>query len=329
MSITINKETDNFFIALCMQNSHSFLMFGIYDQNRVTHLLCRVGKVFDLEPITGCLKKSAQLGRVLFSNSKAKLNDEGISRQKKGQHPISYQAYDTTYQHYLEFIHLLESLQTEDNGFICYKPSIDEDDDNNEVLLNLTHEKIFNTESELGNLKQEVNRLGLRNTCRHTAIKLVEEIQHVPHSTMVSSVFFKNLPYTTELDYGKPSSDIPFYVLPISPIAYSPLGVIKQRVLTKLYSRMESLLLIDPYSVETQIKFHHLKELYADIIGPKREVSLNELLINIKEWKSDHQIELNVLRKTYFLDKFFTRRSATAKMLCEIEGDLQRAASLA
>lgn len=320
MSIIINSKTDKFFISINKKGVHSFIMLGIYDQNRARHLLCRVGKFGDnddKEPNYALAIKF--LCNALFYKNKAKLGDEGITRNAKGSTPITYQAYDITYDQYWEFIQILESLQTDKNKFFCYKPMAT---NGNEITLELSTDLIFPPQSK-NKIKENVNELHVGNTCRHSAIALVEATQHAPVTSMVSSSFFIGLPYSTVLDYGKPSENIPFYVLPAPPITFSELGLTKTKIITKLYQRMERMLLLETNSQSTQDKFLRLKELYLNIVGSQRQLSLSELLQSIQTWKQDNEFILTALRKRYFWDSFFTRKSATMSLIEEVERDLQ------
>ncbi|MCL9682692.1 hypothetical protein [Legionella maioricensis] len=324
-TISIDKDKDHFFIAICKQGKHSFLMLGIYDQNQVTQLLCRVGKFFDVPQNPkdrGYCDTNRRLCNALFSSSRAKIMDERLSRETKGEIPISYQAYDLSYQHYLEFIQHLESLQTDDNKYKCYKPIAEKQ---GKVHLKLTRELIFTPQTNSGDIADSASEVSINNTCRHTAIKLIEEVQHTPISSLVSSSFLRDLPYQTRLDYGQPSAELPFYVLPPSPAAYPDLSEEKRSVMTKLYARMERVLLIDPHSVKTQNKFQCLKDLYTEITGPQKDLTLDELLFSIQSWKQANESILNGLREKYFWDYFFTRQSATSRLITEIEQDLERA----
>lgn len=320
MSIKINKKTDKFFISINKQGLHSFIMLGVYDQNKVKHLLSRVGKVGDnniKDP--SCFQVTEFVCNAFFSNNKAKLGDEGVTRKSKRSDPITYQAYDVTYAQYLEFIQTLESLQTDKNKFLCYKPV---ETNGDEITLELNNELIFPPQPK-SKIKKQVNELHIGNTCRHSAIELVEATQHAPVASLVSPHFFTSLPYKTVLDFGKPSEDIPFYVLPVPPVAFREIGKTKMKIITKLYQRMEQMLLIQEDSQATQNKFLSLKELYLNIIGPQKELSLNELLASIQTWKQDNVSTLTVLRKKYFWDSFFTRKSATMSLIEDLERDLQ------
>lgn len=325
MSLSINIKTEKFFIAIGKENSHTFIMFGVYDQNYVKHLLCRVGKDVD-EPVDPnayqCMVKCSRLKNVFFSKLKSKLRNERTVRTNSENNPISYQAYDTTYDNYQEFIQLLEALQTTENTFSCFKPSKEEGD---VVEFIKTSIPVCIDRTDLGALRKNISEFSIDNTCRHTAINLVEEVQKTPVSSMVSSSFFLDLPNRTKLTYGNPSAVIPFYVLPLSPVSFQDLDVEKKRIIEKLYHRMERLVLLEPDSEQTMDKFNSLKNLYLQLVGEQKQLSLNELLFNIQSWKEQNKAVLSTLRKTYFWDAFFIRESATMCMVKEIERDLVRA----
>lgn len=318
--IDINLDQQQFFISLSMQGGHTFIMLGTYVGNTVQHLLCRVGKVVNNNQQETYCNGMQSLFNVVFSHENAILIDERTSRSTYGHHPISYQAYDITYSQYLEFVHLLEELQQEDNKFYCFKQK---ERKGKVVTLEKTCEPLFNNKKDIGTIKDKVSELNLHNTCRHTAINLVEQVQHVPVSSYVSSTFFRKLPYQTALDFGSPSEDIPFYVLPVSPAAYSELERHKLSVLKKLYGRMEELLMIAPNADETIEKFNLLKNLYLTLLGPQKELTLSELLDSIHQWKEENKPAISVLRQTYFWDSLITRVSKTEALINTIEADLK------
>lgn len=325
MTLNINLKTDKFFIAIGKEHSHTFIMFGVYDQNYVKHLLCRVGKDVD-EPVdpeaSKCMVKSSRLTNLFFSKLKSRLRNERTERKSPENIQVSYQAYDTTYDNYLEFIQLLEALQTKDNTFSCYKPCNEEGD---LVEFVKTSTPVCIGRTELGTLRKSISEFSIDNTCRHTAINLVKEVQKTPVSSMISSNFFLDLPNKTELVYGKPTGAIPFYVLPPSPTSCAVLSIDKRQVVEKLYHRMEHLVLLEPASEQTMDKFNTLKHLYLELVGEQKELNLHELLFNIQSWKEQNKAILGTLRITYFWDSFFVRESATMAMISQIERDLVRA----
>ncbi|WP_370529165.1 hypothetical protein [Legionella sp. PC1000] len=303
-------------------------MLGIYDQNKVRNLLCRVGKFGEGVENPNFLFNLKFVCNSLFFVNGAYLEDERISRDNKDERSITYQAYDITYEQYLEFVGILESLQESDNTFTCYKPCIKKDPDLtniDEVRFILSNRKKLPSVNA-DKIKAHLSELNISNTCRHSAIELVEAIQHAPVPSSVSSSFLVNLPYETVLEYGSPSESIPFYVLPPPPAAFHESDKLKEKIIIKLYSRMENMLLLQPNSQDTQNKFLKLKELYLNIVGPEKDLTLDELLRSIHTWKEDKDNKkvLNVLRKEYFWDSlsFIKRQSATMSLLAEVEDDL-------
>lgn len=322
MSITVNLNSSQFFIAIAKKQAHSFIMLGTYENNTVQHLLCRVGKVFDLKNRREACSIFGALAGAAASSTASKVQDEGLTRKNSKWKAITYQAYTISFKQYKGFIQLLESLQTRTNTFDCYKPVKRQ---NKLVTLEKTADNVCQARPLSAHLHTALNRLSIDNTCRHGAIKLVEATLHQPISSLVSTNFFNELPYKTFLEKGVPNKDLPFYVLPPPPNTYSSLSKNKMQVLVSLYNRMEKMLLIEPYSESTQNKFQCLKDFYEQQVGNKvQEPCIERLLFDIKQWKDEHATLLNNLRKTYFFDSFMTRKSATWMMIEELEHDLQQ-----
>lgn len=324
MPLILNLDDSQFFIAIGKSKAHSFVMLGTYQDNQVQHLLCRVGKGFHLENKALCSVLAA-LSHSVYSTTAAKCFDEGISRKKLGHHPISYQAYDLSFAQYLEFVRILEAIQEEENKFFCYKLI---ERQSNWVVLEATSELIGDEKRSLSpDLFSALHRLSLENTCRHGAIKLIEETLQQPVSPMVSRSFFSELACRTFMDFGVPSPDLPFYVLPPPPNSYQKLGAEKMLLLQGLYTRMQEMLLLDANSQATQEKFLCLKNFYQQqLIDEIKEPSLERLLFSIQQWKNEHSTLLNKLRKTYFWDEFMTRKSKTFTMIETLEQELKKSA---
>lgn len=332
MSLTINTKTDRLFIAICREGIHSFVMLGRYTGTQVTDVLAKVGKMFVR---TSCLPP------ILSSctTSQAYTLQERMFKPRADHQPISYQAYDITYEQYLAFIQMLEEIQTKRNRFFIYKPKNQHGDI---VTLEQTDESMSVVEPVCKAMNPITDQISVTNTCRHTAIDIVEKVQGRSHSPMVSTLFFKNLPYTTQmkaepaeakfktargsyLDERLPSPHIPFYVLPVPPTAFLFLSDERKKVLEKLYHQMEHMLLIQTSSPKTVNKFNCLKEYYLSIINQEQPLSADALLASIVNWKSANEATLSELRETFFWDYFITRQSATMRMLAEVEQDLRQA----
>lgn len=319
----IDLETERFFISLNMKKGHTFVMLGTYAGNTVKHILCRVGKVMTTDSKTNhCIHNLSTIINTIFSYETADLIDEKVSRNRYGHDPITYQAYDISYQQYCEFLKLLESLQSENNRYHCYKPIKQK---GKILTLELTSKPVFKANSNpmTENTRQHFRQLSVGNTCRHTAINLVEQTQKAPVSSYVSSTFFFSLPNQTMLDYGVPSSEMPFYVLPAPPNAFLDLGTETLDVLDKLYGRLEELVTIAPDAAVTVGKFNLLKKLYLEIIETQNPMSLNHLLCRIQEWKEQNKRAIGVLRQTYFWDSWITRQSKTEILINTLRTDLE------
>jgi hypothetical protein len=322
ITININKKTDRFFIAIAKSEVHSFVFLGVYNQFKVNNLLSRVGKVFDnSKNDDNCIDECVRPLYLLSGGIAAQLMDEGIFRKKRPRVAVNYQAYDIRYEQYLEYLAILSNLSTKDNAFYCYQPHEESEE---QIILKFAKVPCqASSDVNVDQLKQSVASLNLGNTCRHSAIALVEAVQKEPVSS-VSTYFFYDLPYKTEFLQGQLSSSVPFYVLPVPPSAYVGLGEKKERILKQLYERMERLPLIDPNNQKTMDKFSRLKELYNDIAGPQKDLSLDELLTNIQTWKSRNIDVLDSLREKYIWDFFFKRTSATMLLVNEIESELKK-----
>ncbi|MFJ1268053.1 hypothetical protein ACD661_05750 [Legionella lytica] len=322
--ITIDINEDQFFIAIAKTEVHSFILFGVYNQFTVKKLLSRVGKAFYHNQLDdSCLEESTRLLQLCTVGVPARLMDERVVRRSCASKGINYQAYDIRYEQYLEYLEMLGKLSTEDNFFSCYQPYHKSDEQIKLKLDVVTPTQ--GSDARVDKIKDSVTNLNLGNTCRHSAIELVEAVQMQPISASVSTNFFQNLPYQTELMYGHPSITIPFYVLPVPPSAYIGLGDEKEQILRDLYAGMERLPLIAPHEQITMDKFSRLKELYNDIAGPQKDLSLDQLLQNIQEWKSKNRVVLDSLREKFWvLDSFFKRTPATMLLVNNLESRLEK-----
>lgn len=322
--VTIDKKTTRFFVALAKVDMHSFIMVGVYENNTFKHLFCRMGKSAHGEKAkffcADEVNASHFICQALFSNVKAGLNDEGVFRKKKMSTSISYEAYDITYAHYLEFLHTLSALQTPDNTFFCYQPVSETDDS---VILEHGKVSQVSVSKNIDPLKECVAGLNISNTCRHTAIALVENIQQASVSSSVPLFFGNNFACTTVMEYGVPVESIPFYVLPLSPATYPDLDPNKKWIIEKLYRRMEQMLLLQGHAQETQDKLNCLKNLYEELVGPQKDLLLDELLTSIHTWKEKNYTTLATLRQKFVWDFFLKRTAATELMVEEIETEIK------
>ncbi len=337
ITFDFDPQHQKIFISVAkLAGVHSFLMCGVYEENdsgtKAVKLLCRVGKQFARgNSVCGNFKA---LFNLLFSSTKSNVYDEGVYwRGETGaseSQTITYHAYDITFEQYLEFIYLLQQLEVQSNTdksrYFYYKPEAMTSEDDKKIRLRLTEKKLPDAKNikNIEQIKSSVSNISLNNTCRHSAIKLVEHAKGSPVSARVSPHFFNNLTCSSVLHKAALSSEIPFYVLPAPPVAVVNKSAQELLVLKALYKRMEDLLVLAPVASETQVKFKLLKEFYLKTLGLQKECSVIELLGNLQEWKNTHHTELSTLRKTYFWDSLglVKRECKTMLMINELENQV-------
>lgn len=315
----IVDKNDEFFISLGKDGVHSFIMVGVIQDGKPI-LLGRVGKQNSIEGIS--IGEFALKG--IFAQNEAELRNESL----RVGGDISYSAYAINYNQYLQFTELL-SLAQRNSQIECYVP---DRVNNNTVIMAkkaLLKQSLGNADQQEQTIVEHSHAISVNNTCRHTAIDLIEYTQGIPHLTdNVSRTFFRDLPLTANFSYGKP--DEHFYVLPLPPSAYKNEHDNKNKivVLTKIFQRMEDLLKTDPYSDITIQKFDALKKLYCQQANIPSD-NLDDALNAINQWKNENNKIINRLRDQGFFARRFVSRSTTNIMVDEIikETDFSKACS--
>ncbi|ASQ46907.1 hypothetical protein [Legionella clemsonensis] len=335
-NMTVDKS-DEFYLAIAKDvEGHSFLFAGV-QSNGKNHLLARVGKGrANHDRVCQFIFKFA------FSSLKGELFDEGISRRKGRRHAINYVAYTINYQQYLDFISLLQQIQGKkiQKSYECFKPV---EENGTQVTLTYTDETTVLTrpivpKPAADEIIEQMETLHCTNTCRHSALSLVNYVLDDKQATQnVSKQFFNDLPYQTTLvaddgdefekvirekkvvhQFVRPTPEIPFYILPAPPSSFKNLAPLKLKVMTELYQQLEKMLHIAPESQETAYKFSLLKNLYNEKMGLNEE-SLSDFIASVGEWRNRYRQELKTLRKTYFFDRYCTRQTATEKMFSRFD----------
>ena len=304
--LAVDKKSE-FFIALGKTGIHSFVMLGVMQAGE-PKLLARVGKTIlvDKDPCK-------VIAKALFGHTDSELENESLKLWDN----ISYAAYAINYAHYQQFIKLT-SLAQGSKGLKCYQ-TVREDDDTYVMSYDLLAQpELANASEREQAIVQRTKNLHLTNTCRNTAIDLVEYTQGTQLSGNVSHTFFRDLPLSAVFNSGKP--DRHFYVLPLPPAAHEA-DQEKMVILTKIYKRMEQLLQKDPYGQNTIEKFKALKMLYQQQAGVPNG-NIVEALASIKQWKADHKAVISQLRDQSFFGKLFVSQSSTSAMADDIESSL-------
>lgn len=327
-SITASKTHGQYFIAIGKQGIHSFIMLGLINAEGKPQLLARVGKTNIVDPDFKNTLKT--IYKEITHHTLSILSDEGVSRSKENPTEISYQAYDIHYEQYKEFLELIQYIQKSQNKDLninpteitCYIPQ--DEDEGDQVTFELGtlsschfYKQKENSLQTLGLIAAGAQQLHIYNTCRTTALNMMHYV--LGFKPDVSGHFLSAPKYKTTLRYGAPDAGS-FFVLPPPPTAYLDHSTTQQKVLDKLYRRLEAIPLKKSTASETREKFSELKKIYLDIAG-KNQLSANELLAAIAVQENS---PLFVRRAPGFLSHFINRTFSTKRLFGELRKNLER-----
>jgi hypothetical protein len=291
------KCTDYFIAVAKGENIHSFVMLGVIVDDKPV-FLARVGKV--------------------GLPHEAKLQRESIYPYGK----LSYQAYAITYQHYLDFIRLMEKSNNAE-ALTCYY----RDDINHfECKTIYVYKKEDLSRPPLSDDEQQVidgtKKLTLFNTCRHTATDIVAHVVGDKSTTdRISRLYFINLPVTAHFVDGQ--TEDYFYVFPLPPSGFCEVDDnLKYKQLTVIYKRMEALITKEPQHQITKKKFDALKKLYIEQAGIP-DTHLDVALQSILQWQEDNRTLVSYLRKPSFFSRCFGLKSSTETMVTSLTQELE------
>ncbi len=322
-------ENSEFFISLCKYDNHSFVTLGFMDKDDRPEILAQVGKFGDYK-YNETIKNSNQLYaffylnllaiKLLFYHIDAVFTDEPTFKRKTKITPKfrkynSYQAYSITSSQYHDFLSLIDGIVPKICAYrsdptvpntMKYGPNNNENGSDAQVDFDL---------------QTSCAQLSITNTCRHTAILLLEhvlDIQKLPDST--SRLFFQDLAVSC------PNMHRTYYYRWPIPPKKNDYGHKQYAILSKIYKQMEHLVEKDPNGEATINKFKALKELYSEqhaIFSNKTpsetQDSLGTALNNILEWKINKMSVIEVLREQSFFGKIFNRTASTVTMVDDIE----------
>lgn len=164
---------------------------------------------------------------------------------------------------------------------------------------------------------QGVQKLQVSNTCRTSALNIVEKI--LGFKTDVSRKFFIAPRYKTTLT-GRQFKNNICYAFPPPPTVYQKNLSKKQLdVLNKLYKRMKSLPTSKAEDPKTRDKFNALKTTYRTIAG-ENQLNAAQLLEKIIQHENTNNTAL-FIKRGFFGDSV---RSTTQKLFDAIKKDLER-----
>ncbi|WP_419420342.1 hypothetical protein ACNVED_03315 [Legionella sp. D16C41] len=348
----IFDKDDEYFLAMAKKGFHSFLMLGVIENN-TPQLLARVGKINDIDPDSKNIYKT--LFKNLYTKNLARLVDEGLARHITQIDSIAYQAYSINYeqmQEFLELIAYLEKKQLENKGvrdalhrmssagiklnsqpIRAYVPIKEQLNNGNNIKVVFRHQALndwhpiinsvsIKTLESRDKIAKEIGEININNTCRHSAINMLEAI--LAFKTNISTQFFIPLNYKTKLRGGLPDKTS-FYVLPLPPTIYKDLNPYQLKALKKLYKRLEEIPKTHYSDLKTRKKFAAVKELYKTIAG-QTTLSAIELLQEVIDFETSKEDQLFQQRSNRFIS-FFTPTPATKKVFQKIKCDLSQEAN--
>lgn len=337
--------TNEFYLAIAKRGIHSFLMLGVVKDDGSHQLLARVGKSNNLDPDFNYPCKMAP--KIFCGNgSIAVLNDEGIFRPQNTRSLISYQAYSLSLEQVIEFLSLIYEIEkqqlenpiiralwnkhrTEKDRIECYIPTVDKE----QQKINFEFKSLKawvdgvdskNKHPNSNNLSKDAQTLHSSNTCRTTALRILESV--LGFKTSVSEFFYIAPKYRTTLLAGQPLSNR-FYILPPPPEAFSETLTHSQLdVLQHLYQRLEVLPASKINDIKTLTKFEELKAMYIEIAG-QPHLGATEVLTSILAHEAAHRKELYAVRSPNIISRFFSIKSTTEQMMTQLKQKLGREAA--
>lgn len=328
------NKSDEFFISIVKADVHSFIMLGVVVDGQ-KKILTSVGKY---TPLPEGSKKCTHALLLALSSVDGELLDD---RKRLANSKINYSAYAITYGQALNFIALIEKIDWEQSiqhiqKTTCqkyigsFRPIVLTDDHQDAETVMFHHDSAKRQpedNSKTDAVYEKMQYLSKFNTCRHSAVDLLNYTRQSKTPYNVSKQFFWDLPVKTNLIGGVPNPMLPFYILPLPPTAFPniTMNAPSNKIMAKLFRRMEEIILLQSHSPTTTTKFNKLKLLYNDLAklsefinatSENPEQVVTSMLDSISAWrKLETNKDVFQLRRTYFfIDDVFTRKSATEKM---------------
>lgn len=305
--ITINKDS-KFFVAMCkdVDSVHSFISLGVEIDNKQV-LLGSFGKILTGKASRCCF---------IFGETDGRVKNERLFFTKENKSiysEMTYKAYSINWQNYLEFLHYMRliSLSQKASPLAAYCPTKETD---SEITLGWQSIEDLpvddNTKVSPENL-EEFQHIGLSNTCRHSAISLTKRAGKLDDLGQgIFSSFTMSAPLKTKVlggVLGVRGEHI--YILPLPPASFSGISEKKAGIITKLYQRLDEILLNEQGNQSTIDKFEKIKALYESITA-KETATLSEVINEITCWVSTNKKLISTHRKPHWIS-FST---ATEKM---------------
>lgn len=291
------SEQSEFFIAICKRSIHSYVTLGVRNGNDV-FVLASLGKVGSA---------AASPCGLMFWGVPAHIRNENYMFGQNPKHKdVKYKAYAIQYKHYLDFIGYMKSLPvfnrtygTSDNLLGAYCPT---PEDPNTLRWDLFQH--VEPEAQVASATDINSHAGLNlsNTCRHSAIHLAQEAIHQRElGRGISSLFFRSPPLNAVFVDGKLNKQPHyFYILPLPPTAFASLPATELNIVSKLYRRLDEMVLIEHQSALTHQKFERMKELYNQLTS-KQQVTISDIMNGIEAWEAKNKALISTHRQSHWI----------------------------
>ncbi|MBA3536498.1 MAG: hypothetical protein H0T84_07810 [Tatlockia sp.] len=314
-SLLVNKNNE-FFIAICERNGHSYISLGVKDNDGTTQFLASFGKIYYREATQAKKENNFDMLKfrlsetcgAVFTDTNAYIQNEpviayeindGVWRRPKTS-DISYKAYAINYQHYLQFLNHMAAISRKQQIKFNVKPlkayfPVMENDD----IVKLEWENVDHEDEIQPLANEEFVTLSIGNNCRHSAIHLTEEARKTEGTGAgISSLFFKSLPLKAVLVSGNVRGNY-LFVLPLPPNAYSQVNREKLSILTELYTRLDEMVVIAQENELSIRKFEKLKGLYNKI-APHSPGTILDVITSIETWEKDNKELISTHREKHW-----------------------------
>ncbi len=295
------------FIAVCKYYGHSYVTLGVKTGDK-TEVLAAVGKLGKQDSATLC--------GLICNGVDAIVQNESFMFGPHTQRTVAYKAYMLSYQQYLEFLHYLKLLSlsqkslsdSSTHSLKAYCPTPERKE-----LLTWQSLDTYDSKEPTGTYVDlyEYSKLSLSNTCRHSAIRMVQQASKCAElSSSISSFFFTDLPSNADFLKGQVAKSTPyFYILPLPPSSFRDMPWQKQSILETLYQRLDDMCLSEQMNPVTFQKFSKLKALYLQLTS-KEKASVFDVLEGIETWEKENKALISTHRK----DHWISFQTATEKM---------------
>lgn len=314
-SITVTKNS-KFFIAMCkdVNSVHSFISLGVEIDNKQV-LLGSFGKI---------IRNRGSSCRFLFAETEGRITNERIFFTKKNEKirsEMTYKAYSLSWQQYMEFLAYMREISLLQNTLSPLEAYCPTEETDTQVILkwqSVEQPMVLDHAAENHDHLDEYQRIGLSNTCRHAAINLTKQACHLPDLGQgVSSSFAAGLPLTTRVVGGVLGQNGEhIYILPLPPRSFPDLCDRKRAIITKLYERMDEILLNEHNKKCTIEKFEKIKALYESITSHEN-ASLSEIFYEISCWIEANKTLISTHRKSHWISFPTTTEKLFTKLLEE------------